>query len=300
MLARFDHITLAVQDLDAAVAAYRLLLGAEPSWRGSHPQHGSQSAMFGLGNALLELVAPLGADEASQGLRDWVAANGEGLQALAFGTDDAASCSAELRERGLRATPPQAGSARGADGRERVYQTIELSPRATRGVSVFIVQRPEKPQEAQLAVATPALAGASLEPVPLWAANAPVAAGGVERLDHVVVRSSDLENAKSLYGEALGIRLALDRSFGDHRMLFFRIGGVTVEVVQGEGQATRDTLYGAAYRVRDIEAVHARLSAAGLSVSDVRPGRKAGTSVIDVRNGTCGVPTLFIRDPSRD
>jgi hypothetical protein len=35
-------------------------------------------------------------------------------------------------------------------------------------------------------------------------------------------------------------------------------------------------------------------------VSEVRDGRKPGTRVFSVRDGTCGVPTLILRDPSRD
>jgi hypothetical protein len=52
--------------------------------------------------------------------------------------------------------------------------------------------------------------------------------------------------------------------------------------------------------VQDIDAAHARMSQAGLDVSELRTGRKPGTRVFSVRQGTCGVPTLILRDPSRD
>jgi hypothetical protein len=82
-------------------------------------------------------------------------------------------------------------------------------------------------------------------------------------------------------------------------MLFFRIGGVTIEVVHDPKLGASDALWGVAYRVRDIEAAHARLKLAGLSPSDPRPGAKPGTHVSTVQEGTCGVPTLFICDPAR-
>jgi hypothetical protein len=40
---------------------------------------------------------------------------------------------------------------------------------------------------------------------------------------------------------------------------------------------------------------------AGLDVSEARPGRKPGTKVMTVRNGTCGVQTLLVeRTPRPD
>ena len=53
------------------------------------------------------------------------------------------------------------------------------------------------------------------------------------------------------------------------------------------------------WRVADIDATHARLIAAGVDVSEVRTGRKPGTRVMTVRNGTCGVPTLLVQPSPR-
>ena len=74
---RFDHATIAVRELDAAVAAYRTLLGAEPTFVGADPELGVQSAVFGLGNALVELVAPEPSAPEAEGLRALLAASGE-------------------------------------------------------------------------------------------------------------------------------------------------------------------------------------------------------------------------------
>ena len=52
-------------------------------------------------------------------------------------------------------------------------------------------------------------------------------------------------------------------------------------------------------RVADIDATRARLAAAGLDVSEVRIGRKPGTRVVSVRNGTCGIHTLLLERTAR-
>ncbi len=279
MLSGFDHVTLVVNDVSHAVSRYTALLGRGPTWRGDHPELGTQVALFGLPNALIELVAPHPEALEAEAMRQLLAARGEGLQAIAFATADAAQCSRELRERGVRATPPESGEARGEDGAVRTYRTVELSARTTRGVSVLAVERAD----------ANALRGA-----------VPEAATAVSALDHVVVRTAEPDAAVKLYAGGLGLRLALDREFRGQRMLFFRIGGVTVEVVADPNASESDRLWGVAYRVRDIEAAHQRLSAAGFDPSPVRDGNKPGTRVCTLREGTCGVPTLILRDPARE
>ena len=55
-----------------------------------------------------------------------------------------------------------------------------------------------------------------------------------------------------------------------------------------------DRLWGLSWRVPNADAARARLAAEGVDVSEVRPGRKPGTRVVSVKDGTCGVPTLLI------
>jgi catechol 2,3-dioxygenase-like lactoylglutathione lyase family enzyme len=95
----------------------------------------------------------------------------------------------------------------------------------------------------------------------------------VSALDHAVVRTPDPDAAEALYGERLGLRLALDRAFPEWgmRLLFFRVGGVTLEI------AAQDP----------------RPEAGSPATA------RAGTRVLTVRDGTCGVPTLLIEPPSR-
>ena len=104
---------------------------------------------------------------------------------------------------------------------------------------------------------------------------------------------------KSLFGTQLGIRLALDHTKPEWgvRQLFFRTGGVTVEVVEPldrEKAPKSERFWGVAWRVPDIAAAVARLAKAGLDVSEVRKGRKPGTEVATIRKPTNGVPTLLI------
>ncbi|HEX5657822.1 MAG TPA: VOC family protein [Polyangiales bacterium] len=278
MLTGFDHATLTLLDLDRALASYTKLLGQPPRWRGGHPDIGLRGALFGLENGWLELLAPVPDADESIALRQALAARGDRLTTLSFRCDDAAACTAMLRAQGIRATPPQEGEAHGDDGQTRRYRLVELSPRATRGLAISIVERPQGSMPA-LGAFAPALPSS---------------------IDHLVLRSADLEAALALYGKGLGLRLALDTTFAGVRMLFFRLGGVTIEVVHDPSVGDDDVLLGIAYRVADLPGAHARLAAAGFDLGPLRPGNKPGTEVFTVRGGTNGLPTLFLRDPSRD
>jgi catechol 2,3-dioxygenase-like lactoylglutathione lyase family enzyme len=278
LLRGFDHVTLTVPDLTSAKADYERLLARAPAWRGGHPGLGMHAALFGFSNGWLELLAPVPGAEESAPLREALAASGPRLSTLSFLADDAAAVTAALRAQGIRATPPQDGEAQGEDGQARTYRLVEISPRATRGLAVSVVERP---------------AGSLPTPGP-FAADAPSA------IDHVLLRTSDPEAAIALYGTALGIRLALDTRIAGVRMLFFRLGGVTLEVIHDPSVGDQDVLLGMAYRVDDLQATHARLAERGFTLGEPRAGNKPGTHVFTVRDGTAGVPTIVMRDPSRD
>jgi catechol 2,3-dioxygenase-like lactoylglutathione lyase family enzyme len=177
---------------------------------------------------------------------------------LVFGTDDLASASHRFARRGLT------GEVHGG--------VLHLNPDVTHGVGIGIV---------------------ATEP------RGEVAASDIIGLDHVVVRTPDAERAVALYGGRLGLDLRLDRVQREIgvRQMFFVIDGLVVEVVQSLKDTTQsgdDGVWGLAWRSRDIDASRARLLAAGIAVSEVRDGRKAGTRVATVKSHTSGVPTLLI------
>jgi catechol 2,3-dioxygenase-like lactoylglutathione lyase family enzyme len=283
MLHSLDHVIVCVRDLPDAAETYARLFGREPSWRGAHPGQGTANALFRLANTYLELVGVSGEGPFARVIGERLERDGEGLIGLAFGTDDADACAAELRARGIAAADPREGS--GVDlrsGAKRSWRNVHWPPAATRGVLSFAIEHLSRAD--------------ALPPAPLTSPRE----SAVEALDHVVVRSPDGDAARAVWGESLGLRLALDKSFEERgvRLQFFRVGGVTVEVASALGApadpAAPDRLWGLAWRVPDADAARARLVGAGFSVTPVRSGNKAGTRVCTVERDTCGVPTLLI------
>ncbi len=116
-------------------------------------------------------------------------------------------------------------------------------------------------------------------------------------VDHLVLRTSDAQACIQLFSVGLGLRLALDKSAPDWggRMLFFRVGKLTLEVIEpAEVETGPDHFWGIAYRCADLTATAAQLKSREVVLSDARPGRKPGTNVATLKSHTLGLPTLLI------
>ncbi len=287
--ARLDHVIIAVHDLDAAEATTSRLLGRRASWHGGHPGAGTANVLYRVDRTYLELLAPAptasGGGPLGEALAAHLARHGEGLFGLALGTADADAAAAWLRAQGLAPTRPADGAGRDIrTGAHRTWRNFMLPRRDTRGVFLLGIEH-KSPAEA----------------LPVAGAEHPEPSTLVG-IDHIVVRSQDPDQSVALWGSRLGVRLALDRRFEAFgtRLVFFRLGGVTVEIAApldatpAEGEEARDLLYGLSWKTNDVAAAHARLTDTGFDVSPMRTGRRAGTSVFTVRAGTLGVPTLVL------
>lgn len=283
-----DHLVIAVRDLDRATESYATLLGLQPSWHGNHPTYGTANVLFRLPDTYLELLAPSDDSAASSpwlaALRQRLDTAGEGLYAVALGTDDIEATVASARERGLTVSDPARGDGVDAEtGARREWRNARIAPESTRQVLAFFIQH-DSPRDA------------------LPAARA-IDATAVTGIDHLVLASSDLADCCRLWHETLGLdlRATVDRPEG-RRLQFLRLGASILELAGEAAPAqpgARDLLWGVAYRVPDLARTVERLRAASVTVSDARIGNAPGTMVADLKPGfSHDVRTLFIqKDP---
>jgi catechol 2,3-dioxygenase-like lactoylglutathione lyase family enzyme len=290
---RIDHVVVAVRDVAVAAPSMARLLGAAPSWEGLQPADGTANALFRLANTTVELLGPSGRGPIGQALHERFERSGEGLLRIDFGTRDLEAVRARLANAGLE--PPEAEDGLLHDdpsGAWRRFRVLDVPADANRGVWTRIVE--DAPGEEIVPFSRPMHGDGSC----------------VERLDHVVVMTRAPEHALAFYGDALGLRLALDRTFEKRgvRLIFFRTGGLTLEIgssLEGDvgdlGRADRDEdrLWGVAHQVGDADLARRRLAQAGFETSHVRDGHKPGTRVFTVVDAPFGIPTLFI-EPTHD
>lgn|SRR5918999_1844857 len=99
MFGRIDHIGVAVDDLDEAVALYSERLRMPVEHRETVDEQGVEAVLLGVGESHVELLRPLGPETAVGRFLD---RNGPGLHHVAYGTDDIDSALDAVREAGLR------------------------------------------------------------------------------------------------------------------------------------------------------------------------------------------------------
>lgn len=274
-----DHIIIAVSDLAQASAEYGLLLGRRPSWQGSHPEYGTSNTLFKLDNTYIELLAGTGEGMGADAVTSMLGGRTQGLGGLVFGTDSCESFLEHTRDMGLEVTDPIPGHGTdSASGKERSWRNMFWRPEEARGIFSFAICHNS---------------GTSLPPA------TETAEGAVRGVDHVVVETQDANAAKRFYGEQLGIRLALEQDVPDWggTQLFFRCNSMSIEVIASDKAAPDDALWGLALKTDDIVKTHARLQSSGVAVSEIREGRKPGTTVCTVKSHTLGVRTLLISHP---
>jgi len=277
MITGLDHVLIVCPSIDDGENAYSALLGREPDWR-STDSGGSATVIYQLENTALEIMSPQGGGPLARRLHAMIDQDGAGLKSLIFATDDLGEMRSMFDRRGLK--PDEISVNESLDpytGRVRTWSRIRLDEAATHGVRIFGLQRRAN------------------DPL----TYTPGGADAVSGLDHVVINTANPDRAAALYGARLGLRLALDRSNPDWdmRLMFFRAGQLTVELahkLSGGAGNQPDKLWGLSWRVPDIEAAHARLLDTNFAVTSIRPGRRAGTKVFTVRDGTMNVPTLVI------
>ncbi|HEY5053053.1 MAG TPA: methylmalonyl-CoA epimerase [Solirubrobacterales bacterium] len=131
MFGRIDHIGVAVEDIDAALAFYQQSFDMEPTHRETVESQGVEAALLDVGDGHVELLAPLGPDTA---VGKFLARKGPGLHHVAYAVSDIEATLEQLSAAGLElidATP------RAGIGDSRV---AFLHPRSTGKVLIEIVE----------------------------------------------------------------------------------------------------------------------------------------------------------------
>jgi catechol 2,3-dioxygenase-like lactoylglutathione lyase family enzyme len=275
MITAIDHIALAVRDCDAVASGYETIFGRRCEWRGE--MEGARHAFMQLDNMALDIIAPYGKGRFAERVRSRLESHGEGVWGLGFCVDDLDAACRTIERRGVHVAERTELVTRNTEGDQRGWTFANLGHDSTAGIPTFLVQKATTP----------------------WPLSPAIGTAPVSALDHIVISTQNAERALAHYGARLGLDLRLDRSNEQWgaRQLFFRCGTAIVEIgasLKAAVSNNPDRFGGLAWRVADPETARERIAAAGIDVSEVRTGRKPGTSVFTVRSGTGNVPTLML------
>ena len=125
------HIGIAVRSIDDALSFYRDQLGLKVSEYIEAPERGLRIAMLPCGEAVLELMEPVGPESQIQGFLD---KRGPGIHHLCLQVDDIGASLGDLAQGGVRLvnTVPEVG----AEG----YPVAFVHPKATGGVLLELLE----------------------------------------------------------------------------------------------------------------------------------------------------------------
>jgi methylmalonyl-CoA epimerase len=99
MFDQIDHVGVAVDDLDAAIALHEQAYGLRLAHREVVEEQGVEAVLLDVGTSHVELLRPLQPDTA---VGRFLASRGPGLHHVAYRVGDIESALADLRDRGLR------------------------------------------------------------------------------------------------------------------------------------------------------------------------------------------------------
>jgi methylmalonyl-CoA/ethylmalonyl-CoA epimerase len=131
MFERIDHIGVAVEDLDAALALYEGAFGMPVVHRETVEEQGVEAVLLDVGDGHVELLAPLSGDTP---VGRFLAHRGPGLHHVAYRVEDVAATLDDLRAAGVRLIDEQPRT--GIRGSRVAF----LHPSASGGVLTEMVQ----------------------------------------------------------------------------------------------------------------------------------------------------------------
>jgi methylmalonyl-CoA/ethylmalonyl-CoA epimerase len=131
MLSAIDHVGVAVEDLDAAIALHQDKLGLTLVHRETVAEQGVEAVLLDVGDSHVELLAPLGPETA---VGRFLSRRGPGLHHVAYRVDDVEDALRKLAETGVRLIDEQPRTG------IRNSRVAFVHPSSTGGVLTELVQ----------------------------------------------------------------------------------------------------------------------------------------------------------------
>src|SRR4030067_2665505 len=95
---RFDHLTIAVRDLDAAVETFARCFNLKAKDRRRVKHLGMENVFLPMGDGAIELAAPLKDPEAADHVQRFLERRGGGMMKLRLTVEDVDAATAQLKQ----------------------------------------------------------------------------------------------------------------------------------------------------------------------------------------------------------
>ena len=272
MLTRVQNIFLATKNIEETSQKFSIFFGRSPDFIGQSINLGIDIIIFGLNNTNICLISPKSSGFWFETLNNFLKNKGEGIFGINFSSDDFDNDYNNFTKNNLKLSDKIESNFEGNNNDKIKFSFFNIFDKAIENLNIFVSNEMN------------------------FQNNKANSKNNVSKVNQIVIQTEAPDTIKDIFDGKLSIRLALDKTFKEWagRMLFFRLGGVTLEVIEGKDIKQNSKYFGIGWHADNYNKCYNSLLNDGFSLSEIRKGRKEGTLVSTLKKPILNIPTILI------
>tara|TARA_Y100001970_G_scaffold281782_1_gene393268 strand:+ start:58 stop:900 length:843 start_codon:yes stop_codon:yes gene_type:complete len=272
MLTRVQNIFLVTKNLEETSRKFSIFFGRKYNFIGQSKNLGIDIISFGLHKTNICLISPKHSGIWFEPLNNFLKNKGEGIFGISFSSDNIDSDYNNFAKNKLKLSDKIEGNFEGDNESQLKFSFFNILDNNIENLNILISNEID------------------------FQNNKVYSKNNVSKVNQIVIQTENPEAIKDIFEEKLRIRLALDKTFKEWagRMLFFRLGGVTLEVIEGKDIKQNSQYFGIGWHAENYNNCYNSLLKDGFNLSEIRKGRKKGTLVSTLKKPILNIPTILI------
>ena len=272
MLNRVQNIFLATSNIEETSQKFSIFFRRKPNFIGQSRKLGIDIISFGLNKTNICLISPKNSGIWSEKLNNFLKNKGEGIFGINFFSNDFNNDYNNFVKNHLKVSGKIESSFEGNNDIEIKFSFFNILDKTIESLNILVSSKID------------------------FQDNKSSLKNNVSKVNQLVIQTEDPDTIKEIFEGKLSIRLALDKTFKKWagRMLFFRLGGVTLEVIEGKDIKQNSEYFGIGWHADNYNKCYNDLINDGFRLSEIRAGRKEGTLVSTLKEPILNIPTILI------
>ena len=272
MLIRVQNIFLATKNIEETSQKFSIFFRRKPNFIGQSRKLGIDIISFGLNKTNICLISPKNSGIWSEKLNNFLKYKGEGIFGINFFSNDFNNDYNNFVKNHLKVSGKIESSFEGNNDIEIKFSFFNILDKTIESLNILVSSKID------------------------FQDNKSSLKNNVSKVNQLVIQTEDPDTIKEIFEGKLSIRLALDKTFKKWagRMLFFRLGGVTLEVIEGKDIKQNSEYFGIGWHADNYNKCYDDLINDGFRLSEIRAGRKEGTLVSTLKEPILNIPTILI------
>ena len=272
MLTRVQNIFLATKNIEETSKKFTIFFKRKPNFVGQSKKLGIDIISFGLNKTNICLISPKCNGIWFEALNNFLKKGGEGIFGVNFSSDNFNNDYNNFAKNGLILSNKIESSFEGNKKDQIKFSFFNILNKTVESLNIVISNEMD------------------------FQNNRENSKNNVSKVNQLVIQTKSPDSIKDIFEGMLNIRLALDKTFKEWagRMLFFRLGGVTLEVIEGQDINKNSKYFGIGWHADNYNKCYDSLLKNGFRLSEIRIGRKEGTLVSTLKDPILNIPTILI------